>query len=58
MKKKSFSVQDARAQLTDLVDRASIAGEESIITKNGKPRAKIVGLTEKEIEKFREDKTA
>lgn len=51
--KKSFSIQNARINLTNLVDRASLAGEESIITKSGKPRAKIVGLTEKEIEQFK-----
>jgi len=45
----SFSIKAARIHLTDLVDRAYMLKEETIITKSGKPRAKIVGLTEKEI---------
>ncbi len=34
----------ARDTLTDLTDRAAIAGERFIITRNGKPRAALIGM--------------
>jgi prevent-host-death family protein len=40
----SLSLYDAKTQLSALVDRAA-AGEEIIITKYGRPRARLVALT-------------
>jgi prevent-host-death family protein len=39
----SLSLYDAKTQLSALVDRAA-AGEEIIITKYGRPRARLVAL--------------
>jgi len=39
----TFSLYDAKTQLSALVDQAA-AGAEIIITKNGKPRARLVPL--------------
>ena len=38
------SVRDAKARLSELLDRAA-AGEEIVITAAGRPKAKLVGLT-------------
>jgi len=37
------TVRTAKARLSELLDRAA-AGEEIVITSNGRPKAKIVGL--------------
>ncbi|MHB8529901.1 MAG: type II toxin-antitoxin system Phd/YefM family antitoxin [Caulobacteraceae bacterium] len=37
------SLYDAKTQLSSLVERAA-AGEEIVITKNGKPQAKLVAI--------------
>lgn len=47
--KRITSIKDARDHLTDLVDIAYRTGEQTIITKSGKARAKIVPLAEDEI---------
>jgi len=39
----SLSLYDAKTQLSALVDRAA-AGEEIVITKYGRPRARLVAL--------------
>lgn len=39
----TVNLYDAKTQLSDLVERAA-AGEEIIIAKNGKPRARLVPL--------------
>ena len=41
-----FNIYDAKAHLSRLVERAA-AGEEIIIAKAGRPRAKLVPLTPK-----------
>jgi prevent-host-death family protein len=38
------NIEEARRVLGDIVDRAAIAGEHFTITRNGKPKAVIVGL--------------
>ena len=38
------NIEGARRVLGDIVDRAAIAGEHFTITRNGKPKAVIVGL--------------
>jgi len=40
---KTFNLSEEKDQLSSLVDRA-VAGEETIITKHGKPVAKLVPL--------------
>jgi len=40
---KTFNLSEEKDQLSSLVDRA-VAGEETIIAKNGKPVAKLVPL--------------
>lgn len=58
MIKKSISMENIRPVLTDIVDRARLNGEETIITKNRKPCAKVVGLTQEEKDAFRADSSA
>ena len=45
-------MEAARVELTDLMDRAAIAGERFIVTRNGKARAAIVPI--KDLERLRE----
>jgi prevent-host-death family protein len=40
---KSFNLYAAKTHLSDLVERAA-AGEEIVISKSGKPKARLVGL--------------
>jgi len=40
---KSVSIEEARAGLGDLVDRARLAGEPTLITRYGRPAAVVVG---------------
>ncbi len=42
--KPAINITEAKAQLTQLVDRAA-AGEEIVIAKHGRPRARLVPLT-------------
>ena len=44
--KSTFNIYDAKAHLSRLVERAA-AGEEIIIARAGKPRAKLVPIAEK-----------
>ncbi len=46
----------ARDTLTDLTDRAAIAGERFIITRNGKARAALIGM--KDFTKLQESDAA
>jgi prevent-host-death family protein len=41
---KSVNIADAKAHLPELVDRAS-RGEQIVIARNGKPRARLVPLS-------------
>jgi len=41
---KAVNIADAKARLPELVERAA-QGEEIIIARNGKPRARLVALT-------------
>lgn len=41
-----LSISEARRMLTELVDRAAYQGQEFTITRNGKPMAKIVPMTD------------
>lgn len=41
----TLSIKDARNNLADIVSRVEMAGDEIIITKFGKPRVKIVPLS-------------
>jgi prevent-host-death family protein len=43
----SFNIADAKARLPELVERAA-RGEEIIIARNGKPRARLVPLSARE----------
>jgi prevent-host-death family protein len=43
--KKTFNVAEAKAHLSELIERAA-GGEEIIVARGGKPRAKIVSLQE------------
>jgi prevent-host-death family protein len=45
MAKKTFNVAEAKAHLSELIERAA-QGEEIIVARAGKPRAKIVALQE------------
>lgn len=38
-----ISIEDARRQLGEIVDRARLGGEHAIITRQGKPAAAVVG---------------
>ena len=40
---KSVSIEEARAGLGDLVDRARLVGEPTLITRYGRPAAVVVG---------------
>lgn len=40
---RTASVEEARAGLGDLVDRARLAGEPTLITRYGRPAAVVVG---------------
>lgn len=42
--KRAFNMAEAKAQLSHLVDRAA-EGEEIVIAKHGRPRARLVPLT-------------
>jgi prevent-host-death family protein len=46
MRKKPYSLYEAKTQLSRLVDRAA-AGEEIVIAKHGKPKARLVPLPAK-----------
>ncbi len=46
-KPETLNIAAAKARLPELVERAS-AGEEMIVARNGKPRARLVPLTAKE----------
>ncbi len=39
----------ARDTLTDLMDRAALRGERTVVTRNGKPRAAIVPISDLDI---------
>lgn len=41
--KDEMNIEEARPVLGDIVDRAAMAGEHFTITRNGRPRAVIVG---------------
>ncbi len=43
--RKIVNIADAKARLPELIERAS-GGEEIILARNGKPRAKLVPLTQ------------
>lgn len=43
------TIFEARAGLTEIIDRASLTDEIYIVTKSGKPRVKIVALTEEDL---------
>ena len=45
MAKRTFNVAEAKAHLSELIERAA-EGEEIIVARAGKPRAKIVSLRE------------
>lgn len=45
MAKKTFNVAEAKAHLSELIERAA-EGEEIIVARAGRPRAKIVPLEE------------
>lgn len=45
MSKKTFNVAEAKTHLSELIERAA-QGEEIIVARAGKPRAKIVSLQE------------
>jgi prevent-host-death family protein len=40
---KSASIEEARRTLGDLVDRARLVGEPTLITRHGRPAAVVVG---------------
>lgn len=40
---RSVSIEEARRTLGDLIDRARLADEPTMVTRNGKPGAVIVG---------------
>jgi prevent-host-death family protein len=40
---RTVSIEEARAGLGDLVDRARLAGEPTLITRYGRPAAVVVG---------------
>lgn len=44
-KRREVGIEVARAKLGDLVDRARLAGEVTILTRNGTPAAAIVPLS-------------
>jgi prevent-host-death family protein len=46
--RKSVSLFDAKAHLSSLVERAA-AGEEFVITKSGKPQARLMPLAEDKV---------
>lgn len=52
--KKIFPIKTVRDELTDFVILAKRTGQETIITRNGHPAAKIVGLTDNEIQEAEE----
>lgn len=41
----SANIEEARRTLGDLVDRAHLAGEPTLITRNGRPRAVMVSTS-------------
>ena len=43
---------EIRAELTEIIDRAALTNETFIVTKSGKPKVKIVGLSAEELKKF------
>ena len=47
------SIHELRINLTDLVEKAKY-GETVVITKSGKPQAKIVALTEEDLKNLEE----
>ena len=49
MKNKNYiTLKDAYLKIGDLVNKAQLNAQETIITKMGKPAAKVIGLTETE----------
>lgn len=46
------SLYDAKTHLSELVDRAA-AGEEIVIAKSGKPKARLVPLKKQDVKKLR-----
>lgn len=40
---KEIGIEDARRQLGEIIDRARLAGEHAIVTRQGKPAAVVVG---------------
>lgn len=47
----TISIKDAREQFSDLVNQVAIAKKQFVITKFGKPRAKVVPIDEKKTKK-------
>ncbi len=45
-REKRLAISDVRKMLTELVDRAAYQNQEVIITRNGKPMARIAPLTD------------
>lgn len=45
----TMTAQEARERWSELMNRAHYRGEEIVITKNGKPIAKIVGIQKEEV---------
>lgn len=43
---RTITLEDARAKLGELVDRARLAGESTVITRYGKPAAMLVPISD------------